>query len=110
MRLCKYDVEYACIVIGECKHTNLLDCLKAKNYMLLLELEQIRELRGKRHTSVSTKWRNQALYYKRRARLLEMHIEDKGLPVPSSKELMGMPKPLEDNVDEKVSDTNSPAV
>lgn len=89
MKKCEFDQDYLCIASTECTHSSLIECLKVRVYNLVLELEQIRQKRAKRHSDVSTKWRNQALYYRRKSRLLEIYIEDQGVEAPLAQWLMG---------------------
>jgi hypothetical protein len=72
--ICKHDPTYICPKQGikECEYPDLISCLKL--YIEVLEKEnmalQLRKMQ--KHTEASLKWRNQAFYYKRRCKLMEI--------------------------------------
>ena len=56
-------------------------CENAECVLAKWELEKLKHRLMQRHSEASLKWRNQAYYYKRKARLLELFVMSKGFNV-----------------------------
>jgi len=75
--ICRFDEAEKCINQGvECVHPTPLACFKF-NYMV--KSQQLLELKKRmmvKHNKASLHWRDQAFYYKRRARMLDGRIKE----------------------------------
>lgn len=52
------------------------------------EIEQLKMVRNIKHNRASLRWRDQAFYYKKKAKALEQWIKDKGFTLPRIEELL----------------------
>lgn len=84
---CKYDKEFICYKWGECSFGSLSLCLKTNVVALLRENEALKHRKMLKHSQASIKWRNQAFYFKTKARQLEAYLMTKGFDTPDTQEL-----------------------
>lgn len=84
---CKHDKGFTCFKWGGCPYEGLLPCLKVSVLAQARELERLKHRQMQKHTAVSTKWRNETLYLRKKTKKLEYYIISKGIEVPSTSDL-----------------------
>ena len=84
---CRFDGAFNCFKWEDCLFTDLQTCLKQGIVVACREVELLKHRQMQKHTTASLKWRNQAFYFKRRAKQLELCLQMHQLEVPSTEEL-----------------------
>ena len=79
---CFFDKSWSCWRQTACPFKSVEECLKALVLSSMKELSYLKQRQMLKHSEASITWRNQAFYYKRKARTLEDYILERGLPVP----------------------------
>lgn len=87
-RSCKYDYGMVCFYTKVCTFPTLAICLQQNLYLAHKEISLLKESQSIKHSQMSLKWRNTAFYYKKRCRALEALIQDRGLELPNTQDLL----------------------
>lgn len=86
---CRYDREFRCFRWGSCRCQDLTTCLKISVVSMANEIETMKHRQMKKHTEASIKWRNQALYARKKVKTLQQLLIKHGIEPPPVKELVG---------------------